>query len=134
MGDVSSEIAQILKGEHPDPFRYLGPHRARRDGKSGMEVRAFLPQAQEVQVVPAPGAGAAQAMRKAHAEGFFEAFFPGIENNFNYHFLVKTADGPNQLVDDPYRFPPILSDFDLYLMGEGNHHELYDKLGAHLHE
>ena len=31
----------------------------------------------------------------------------------------------------PYRFPPILSDFDLYLLGEGNHLHLYDKLGAH---
>ena len=31
----------------------------------------------------------------------------------------------------PYRFPPILSDFDLYLLGEGTHLQLYDKLGAH---
>ena len=34
-------------------------------------------------------------------------------------------------MEDPYRFPPILSDFDLYLLGEGTHLELYDKLGAH---
>ncbi len=31
----------------------------------------------------------------------------------------------------PYRFPPILSEFDLYLLGEGTHLNLYDKLGAH---
>src|SRR3954464_12566460 len=30
-----------------------------------------------------------------------------------------------------HRTPPILSDFDLYLLGEGNHLKLYDKLGAH---
>src|SRR4029453_13320383 len=32
---------------------------------------------------------------------------------------------------DAFRFPPVLSDFDLYLVGEGNHVELYNKLGAH---
>ena len=34
-------------------------------------------------------------------------------------------------LDDPYRFPPILTDFDLYLLGEGTHQRIYDKLGAH---
>src|SRR5215475_7370747 len=34
-------------------------------------------------------------------------------------------------IEDPYRFPPILSDFDLYLLGEGTHVSLYEKLGAH---
>src|SRR5206468_5894760 len=32
---------------------------------------------------------------------------------------------------DAYRFPPVLSDFDLHLLGEGNHLDLYNKLGAH---
>src|SRR5215813_5879305 len=34
-------------------------------------------------------------------------------------------------LEDPYRFPPILSEFDLYLLGEGTHVHLYEKLGAH---
>ena len=34
-------------------------------------------------------------------------------------------------LEDPYRFPPVLSDFDLYLLGEGTHLRIYDKLGAH---
>ena len=34
-------------------------------------------------------------------------------------------------MEDAYRFPPVLTDFDLYLLGEGTHLELYDKLGAH---
>ncbi len=34
-------------------------------------------------------------------------------------------------LDDPYRFPPVLTDFDLYLLGEGTHQRIYDKLGAH---
>ena len=31
----------------------------------------------------------------------------------------------------PTAFRPILTDFDLYLLGEGTHQRLYDKLGAH---
>src|SRR4029078_2359517 len=34
-------------------------------------------------------------------------------------------------IEDAYRFPPILSDFDLYLLGEGTHLLSYEKLGAH---
>ncbi|MCA9217158.1 MAG: 1,4-alpha-glucan branching enzyme, partial [Planctomycetales bacterium] len=33
---------------------------------------------------------------------------------------------------DPYAFPPLLSDFDLYLLGEGRHWHSYEKLGAHV--
>ncbi len=33
---------------------------------------------------------------------------------------------------DPYIFPPILTDFDLHLMGEGTHFKKYEKLGGHL--
>src|SRR5687767_8203071 len=29
-------------------------------------------------------------------------------------------------------FPPILTDLDLHLFGEGKHHRIYEKLGAHV--
>lgn len=33
---------------------------------------------------------------------------------------------------DPYAFPsPLLTDFDIHLFCEGNHHRIYEKLGAH---
>ena len=35
------------------------------------------------------------------------------------------------LKEDPYRFDPILSDFDMHLFGEGNHYRIYKKLGSH---
>ena len=34
-------------------------------------------------------------------------------------------------VEDPYRFRPTLSGYDLHLLGEGTHYRIYDKLGAH---
>ncbi len=36
--------------------------------------------------------------------------------------------------ENPYRFDPRISDYDLYLFHEGNHFKIYDKLGAHLTE
>src|SRR5581483_9265739 len=41
-------------------------------------------------------------------------------------------NGTEQDIEDPYRFPPILTDFDLHLHGEGTHFESYKKMGAHL--
>jgi hypothetical protein len=35
-------------------------------------------------------------------------------------------------IEDPYRFPPLLTDFELYLHGEGTHYETYNSMGAHL--
>ncbi|MDU6378284.1 MAG: 1,4-alpha-glucan branching enzyme, partial [Bradyrhizobium sp.] len=46
--------------------------------------------------------------------------------------LIKASLGDHVTdLEDPYRFLPILTDFDLHLLGEGNHERLYDKLGAH---
>ncbi len=36
--------------------------------------------------------------------------------------------------DDPYRFPPLISEFDLHLHGEGTNYESYRTLGAHIVE
>ena len=47
-----------------------------------------------------------------------------------YQLRARFGDNVVEL-DDPYRFPPVLSDFDLYLLGEGTHQRIYDKLGAH---
>ena len=37
----------------------------------------------------------------------------------------------SRLIDDPYRFRPVLGDLDACLLGEGTHLRPYDKLGAH---
>ena len=33
--------------------------------------------------------------------------------------------------DDPYRFPPVLGELDVYLMAEGSHRRIFERLGAH---
>ncbi len=38
------------------------------------------------------------------------------------------------MIEDPYRFPPIITEFDLHLHGEGTLQEAWHTFGAHLHE
>ena len=43
-----------------------------------------------------------------------------------------TLPGAEEIeIEDPYRFPPMLTSFDLYLHGEGNNFESWKMLGAH---
>jgi 1,4-alpha-glucan branching enzyme len=49
----------------------------------------------------------------------------------DYRLAVSyAADGPELIVDDPYRHLPTLGDMDLHLIGEGRHEELWHALGA----
>ena len=126
------EIAQILRAEHGDPFHILGMHLVEVQGKAAVAIRAFLPRAHDAWVVRGPGEGGAVPLRRIHADGFFEAVFPGEQAMFPYRLRTDYA-GQHEF-EDPYRFPPVLSDFDLHLLAEGTHHKTYEKLGAHVME
>jgi 1,4-alpha-glucan branching enzyme len=125
------EIEAVVGGYHGDAFHILGPHRV-QDTKPGIdrwEIRAFLPHAASVELRMG---GAAFVMQRKHAHGFFAAVLD--EEPVDYRFCVHLWNGASELVDDPYRFPPLLTDFDLYLHGEGTHFESYNTLGAHVVE
>ena len=67
-------------------------------------------------------------LQRIHDAGLFE----GRLTNGSRRYRVRARYGEQQVeIEDPYRFPPILSDLDLYLLGEGTHMHLYEKLGAH---
>ena len=122
MTELTAEAYAILEGRHSDPFQYLGPHS--ENGRTA--VRAFLPEAQKVDAV-APN-GEAAALTRIHGDGLFTGFLP----NGSTSYMLRARFGDRVVdLDDPYRFPPVLTDYDLYLLGEGTHQKLYEKLGAH---
>jgi len=123
------EIDLLLKAQHSDPFHILGAHVVQVDGKESVAIRAFLPRAQRAWVVRD---GKDFPLERIHAEGFFEAVFREDTQVFPYHLRVER--GGLREFEDPYRFPPLLSDFDLHLIAEGTHHNAYEKLGAHVAE
>src|SRR6185437_7894845 len=51
-----------------------------------------------------------------------------------YRIHFRFADGNTLEMYDPYAFPPILTDYDIHLCGEGTHYQSYEKLGAHPRE
>jgi 1,4-alpha-glucan branching enzyme len=122
MTKLSAEAYAILEGRHADPFHYLGPH----DEGGRTVVRAFLPNAVTVEAVAERGE--AGTLSRIHDAGLFAGDLPNGPGR--YQLRVRFGDQIVQL-EDPYRFPPVLSDYDLYLLGEGTQRRLYDKLGAH---
>ncbi len=124
-----ADIQALVQGEHGAPFAILGPHSVEIDGKQALAIRAFRPLDATVFVVDA--AGVRYPMRRWHEVGFFEAILPPQPSDFRYRLIVVDRSGNEFELEDPYRFPPLLTDYDLYLYGEGNFFYAYEKLGAH---
>ena len=121
-----AEFEAIVNGTHGDAFSVLGPH----ETEDGWEVRAFLPQAMDAWVA---AGGLLHPMRKLDSDGFFVATLS--QDPGRYKLQLTLWNGTAKIeAEDPYRFPPLLSDFDLHLHGEGTNYESYRTMGAHLVE
>ncbi len=119
----------LVAGRHADPFAVLGPHEV----TGGLAIRVFRPHAKGIEVVAAgnPEGLPPWAMARLHPEGLFEAVVPGAaREEFDYRLRVTWTDGNVSDIDDPYRYGPVLTDFDLHLLGEGTHYRVFDRLGA----
>ncbi|MEM6794249.1 MAG: hypothetical protein AAF725_09715, partial [Acidobacteriota bacterium] len=133
LGDPS-ERASLLRGEHADPHRYLGPHRSGGSAGSaapgeGLVVRAWQPEALSASLVLEDGE---HPMREL-AEGLFAVFLPGAAAELppSYRLRFGFEEGGEWLRDDPYRFPCSLDEEALYFISEGTHRRLWEALGAH---
>ena len=115
-------ITAIVEGSHGDPFAVLGLHE--EDG--ACVVRAFVPGAETVDVETRDGDPVARLVRR-HPAGFFDGELP---QRLRYRLRAANAGG-TWIVDDPYAYGPVLGPLDDWLIGEGAHAELYDRLGAH---
>ncbi|MEB3357314.1 MAG: 1,4-alpha-glucan branching enzyme [Synechococcales bacterium] len=123
------QIDRIVWNQHHDPFEILGPHPVEQNGKSAWVVRAYLPKAEAAWVVR-PEERQEYPMRSVHHPNFFECEIE-IEELANYQIRIKEGEH-ERVTYDPYAFrSPKLTDFDIHLFAEGNHHRIYEKLGAH---
>jgi len=128
------EVAAVLAADHRDPFAFFGMHRFGGDdfGDDGgtLLVRAFVPGAAAVAVIDAASGEAVAELACVHEAGLFAGTILGRRQHFPYRLRVGTGDDAIE-VEDPYRFPPILSEADAHLLAEGSHLESYKRLGAH---
>ncbi len=70
-------------------------------------------------------------MKQRHEAGFFTAAMAGAPGA--YKLAVEYPLKPVE-IEDPYRFPPLLSAYDLHLHGEGTLAQGWRTLGAHFDE
>jgi 1,4-alpha-glucan branching enzyme len=121
-----AEIDALVRGRHADPFAVLGPHEA----KGGLAVRVFRPGVAGIEVRLA-GKTDAIVMERLHPEGLFEVVIPkATREGCDYRLRLIWPDGVVSEIDDAYRYGPVLTEFDLHLLGEGTHYRVYDRLGA----
>src|SRR5487761_1261190 len=128
------KVSRLVEGRYENPFELLGPHEVVEAGRRALAVRAFLPNTSQAWVLDQQPGGV-RPMRRIHPAGFYEAICPmNDQAPSKKHYLLQVADagGKRATMHDPYSFPQLMSDYDLYLLGEGRHWRSYDKLGAQL--
>ncbi len=135
---LERDLRLLLRAENGDPFRVLGPHFEERDGVRRLVIRVLQPHAAAVEVLI--GNEAIPATR-VQPEGIFEvelesenAMALNSPGPSSYRLRMRWRDGSFTETYDPYAFGPVLTPFDLYLLGEGTHYQSYLKLGAHVRE
>ena len=130
-------VDAIVIGRHSDPFSILGPHQVETQTGKRWAIRVFHPGIASVSIRFIDSGAIVDAI-KLRPDGFFEATLPVTQQEAptptNYRIVYRTASGDTFERYDTYAFPFLLSEFDLYLMGEGRHYDTYDKLGAHVVE
>ncbi len=114
-------IDHLIHANFWDPFSVLGSHEVESGGKAALAIRAFLPDAEQAWVVPSEKGGpGTNSPAPVHPDGLFRvtscptgpAPFP----------LPIGGREPRRALlgfQNPYRFGPVLSDYDLHLLGEG---------------
>src|SRR5580700_6705109 len=113
------ELERLVSGQHHDPHSILGAH----PGPDGVVVRALRPLARSVILVLDDG----RRMPMTHL--YQGVFTVTLAQEKVPDYRIATSYGPDDsdesVTDDPYRFLPQLSEYDLYLIGEGRHEELW---------
>jgi 1,4-alpha-glucan branching enzyme len=122
-----AELTALVDATETCPHRFLGLHAL---GDGGCVVRCLLPGAVSVEVWDV-AAGVGLPMERLHAVGLFERVIPRREA-LRYRLRATYADGTARELEDPYRFWPTISEDDLFLLGKGDDHRVYHKLGAQL--
>jgi 1,4-alpha-glucan branching enzyme len=120
-------IAAIVQARHDDPFSVLGMHGGE---DAPLLVRAFWPGADAVTVIDLASGEPVAELEKLDPAGFYAGPISGRRTPFVYRLRFRVGEATWD-AEDPYRFPPILGSLDVYLMAEGSHRRIFERLGAH---
>ncbi len=124
---LTTDIIDALAGaNHGDPFAVLGMH----ENQGAIRVSTIQPGASAVGVVDVASGRQLAALAQVHDQGVFSGRIPRRRRPFRYRLRVTRADAVLE-IEDPYRFSPVLGEMDVWLLAEGRHTRIYEKLGVH---
>jgi 1,4-alpha-glucan branching enzyme len=128
---TKDELHSLVELMHQSPHTLLGMHPL-GDG-SGLVVRAFLPDATQVEVQPVHEKDKPRfALKRIHEAGLFEGTTKATGRVYAYDLVITNHQGRTRRTRDAFSFLPTLGESDLYLFGKGDERRIYEKLGAQL--
>ena len=129
---ISNQIYNHLNNLHSNPFELLGSREISRENNiSKWEIRTYMPFADRIILILDNRIEV--EMNTLHEPFFFECIIEN-ENLPSYQFKIFESNS-ERVIFDPYSFEVRkLSELDFHLFSEGNHHHIYEKMGAHIIE
>jgi 1,4-alpha-glucan branching enzyme len=126
------EITALVNVTHHEPRSLLGYHEyPQGKGAPLCVVRVLEPGAESIEVCWEDTPAELYPLKRIHDAGLFEGVIPQRRPVVPYRLRVRFPFDHVVVKHDTYFFSHELSDFDLYLFGEGRHYGLYHKFGAH---
>ena len=122
-------IDGFFDASNGDPFATLGMHETER----GIEIRTLLPDANRVIVIERESGKEITELDCVDERGFFVGIIPNCRHFFAYQLQVFWGN-ESQIVEDPYRFHPMIDDLEQWLLSEGSMLRPYEVLGVHFME
>ncbi|WP_296510295.1 1,4-alpha-glucan branching protein GlgB [Rhodoferax sp.] len=123
------DVGALMRAQHADPFSILGPHLQ----EGGVRICALFPAAREVCAIERETGARLGTLARHEGTDVFSLLLPGALVVPDYLLEVCWDDSAAgvSLLEDPYRFPVVLQEMDLWLLAEGTHLRPYECLGAH---
>jgi 1,4-alpha-glucan branching enzyme len=131
---TANDISALMRADHGDAFSVLGMH----EHLGALWVNAVLPGAQKVTLLDRLNGLERATLLPLPESAVFSAQLPAGTERFDHQLQIEWAPSAEhstphtQVLEDAYRFPFVLQEMDVWLLGEGSHQRPFECLGAHL--
>jgi 1,4-alpha-glucan branching enzyme len=126
-----AELRSLVELTHQSPHTLLGMHPL--GDKSGLVVRAMLPDAAKIVIQPTHEKDKpAFELKRIPKTDVFEAVTKSVNKVYAYDLVITDKAGKTRRTRDAFSFLPTLGESDLFLFGKGDERKIYEKLGAQL--
>ena len=128
---TKDELHSLVELTHQSPHSLLGMQPL--GDKSGLVVRALLPDAAKVEVQPTHEKDKPKfELKRIPKTDVFEGVTQSANRVYAYDLVITNHQGQVRRTRDAFSFLPTLSESDLFLFGKGDERRIYEKLGAQL--